>query len=199
MPRSVPRNCLREQIAQVAARLMAEDGIEDYAVAKRKAAQQAGVANSKQLPDNEEIEAALRAYRAIFQPDHPARLLELRQLALQVMLEFAQFNPHLTGPVLQGGAGKHAGIHLQVFIENAKVVEHFLLDRNIIFQTREIRLYAGELVIRAPVLAFERGNVEICLTVLSPRELRTQLRTSPGGKFIQRADCKSVEAMIAAG
>jgi hypothetical protein len=197
MPRNPARNHSREYIAQIAARLMAEDGIEDYAVAKRKAARQAGATESKHLPDNEEVEAALRAYRAIYKPDHPGQLLELRRLALQVMLEFAQFNPHLTGSILHGGAGKYAGIHLQAFIENAKAAEHFLFDRNIAFQTREICFYAGDLVIRAPVLVFERGESEICLTVLSTRELHTQLRTSPDGRVVRRADRKSVEAMIA--
>jgi hypothetical protein len=55
------RNDERSRIAHLAARLMAEDGIEDYATAKRKAARQAGVADLRQLPTNEEVDEALHA------------------------------------------------------------------------------------------------------------------------------------------
>ena len=55
-----PRNDVRSRIAHIAARLMAEDGIEDHALAKRKAARQAGLSDSRQLPDNDEINEALK-------------------------------------------------------------------------------------------------------------------------------------------
>jgi len=51
----------RARIAAAAARLMAEDGIDDFALAKRKAAKQLGVVESQALPGNDEIEAELPA------------------------------------------------------------------------------------------------------------------------------------------
>ena len=60
---------LRRQIAYIAARMMAEDGIADYGTAKTKAARQAGLADSAQLPDNHEIEEALREYQGLYQSD----------------------------------------------------------------------------------------------------------------------------------
>ena len=62
---------------------MAEDGIEDYALAKRKAARQAGTPDARALPTNEEIDAALKAYRQIYEPDtHRERLRALRKAAV---------------------------------------------------------------------------------------------------------------------
>ena len=58
--RSRRDNNLRQHIAYLAARLMAEDGVADYATAKNKAARQAGLADLNLLPDNSEIDAALR-------------------------------------------------------------------------------------------------------------------------------------------
>ena len=52
MPKDRGRNDERSRIAHLAARLMVEDGIEDYAAAKRKAARQAGVSDTRQLPAN---------------------------------------------------------------------------------------------------------------------------------------------------
>ncbi len=71
MPKSRSRrdNNLRRHIAYLAARLMAEDGVADYATAKVKAARQAGLGDAHQLPDNSEIEEALREYQELYQKD----------------------------------------------------------------------------------------------------------------------------------
>ncbi|MBI4191347.1 MAG: hypothetical protein HY525_12520 [Betaproteobacteria bacterium] len=199
MARDPGRNFTRARIAYLAARLMAEDGIEDYALAKRKAARQAGIPDSRQLPNNDEIDAALQLHRELYQREHPLRLRELRQLALEVMDELLRFNPYLTGSVLRGSAGKYAGIHLQLFADNAKGVEHYLLDRNIEFRSSETRLYAGDMQLAAPVLSFSRDGVEVQLTLLSPRELRSQLKASAEGKPIERARRDAVKALLAAG
>ena len=60
---------MRARIAATAARIMAEDGIDDFALAKRKAARQLGAAETEALPANDEVEAELRAYRALYQPE----------------------------------------------------------------------------------------------------------------------------------
>ena len=199
MARASSRNDLRARIAHLAARLMAQDGIEDYALAKRKAARQAGIPESRHLPDNDEIDAALKLYRELYQHDHPAQLRGLRQLALEVMDEFSQFDPHLCGSVLNGNAGKYAGIHLQVFTDNPKSVEHFLLNHRIDFRSDESRLYAGGMTLDVPVLAFDRDGVEIHMTVLSSRDQRLHLKTSPQGKPLERARRQAVAALLAAG
>ena len=87
MPKESGRNDVRSHIAHLAARLMAEDGIEDYALAKRKAARQAGVPGTRDLPGNQEIEAALKLYREIHRPDtHRAQLRELRLTAIRAKI-----------------------------------------------------------------------------------------------------------------
>ena len=122
---------LRAQIAALAARMIAQDGTE-YAVAKRKAASQLlgdEQSATNLLPDNAEVEEEVRRYQALFQGDsQPARLLRLRTVALQVMDALAQFKPYLTGAVLNGTAGEHDDIHLQLFADSAKEVQIFLLD-----------------------------------------------------------------------
>ena len=124
------RNDERSRIAHLAARLMAEDGIEDYAAAKRKAARQAGVADTRQLPTNEEIDAALRMHQTLYGGDaHLERLRELRAQRARVMRDLERFNPYLTGSVLSGTAGKYADINLQLYTDDAKGVELFLIEQ----------------------------------------------------------------------
>src|SRR6267143_1635434 len=58
---------MRVRIAAAAARMMAEDGLDDFALAKRKAARQLVAEDTQALPKNEEIEAELRAYQSLYQ------------------------------------------------------------------------------------------------------------------------------------
>ncbi len=197
MPRETGRNDRRSHIAHLAARLMAEDGIEDYALAKRKAARQAGTPDTRELPANEEIDAALRTYQQIYQQEeHRDRLRALRERALRAMRELAQFNPHLTGSVLNGIAGKYADIKLQLFTDSAKAVELYFIDRGIPYRTAQSRLYCGTEPLTAPVYTVNDEGTEIEITVLSPRELRGSLRTSLEGKSIERAKPPAVEHML---
>lgn len=131
---------LRSQIAMAAARMIAEDGA-DYATAKRKAVKQLlgnGRVNGELLPDNEEIEEEVRAYQELFQGDtQPQRLLQLRQLAAEIMQELAQFNPWLVGAVFNGTAGEHSDIYLHLYTDNSKDVAIFLLNKDVQFEVSE--------------------------------------------------------------
>src|SRR4051812_39451253 len=116
---------LRARIAATAARLVAQDGA-DYGTARRKAARQVlGVdpPSANLLPDNLQIEDEVRKYQALFQgPGQAARLGALRRAALAAMDLLAEFRPYLTGAVLNGTAGEHDDVHLQLFADSAKDV-----------------------------------------------------------------------------
>lgn len=198
MARDRGRNEMRSRIAHLAARLMAEDGIEDHALAKRKAARQAGAPDSQQLPANDEIDAELRAYRQLYQGRvHRDHLRVLRGKALKVMRELEQFNPYLTGSVLNGNAGKYADINLQLYTENAKAVELYLIDRRIPYKAGQGRVYLGEEPRVVPVFTVSDGVTEIEIAVFSMDDLRTTLRTSLEGKALERAKPQAVDDLLA--
>jgi hypothetical protein len=190
---------LRERIAHLAARIMAEDGVDDFGYAKRKAARQAGVRDAKAMPDNQEVEQALAAYRSIYQQqEHPSLLLQLREHALTVMQMLARFRPHLTGSVLSGVAGRHSDIDIQLFAESAKEVEIFLLNAGVRYRAAQARLYLNNDERVVPTFSFEHQDVEIRLTVLDARDLRHTIRTTPAGRPLERAPMAVVEELIAA-
>ena len=198
MPRDSGRNDRRSRIAYLAARLMAEDGIEDYALAKRKAARQAGVPDTRELPGNEEIAEALRTYQQIYHAEeHRDRLRALRETAVRAMRELSRFNPFLTGSVLDGNAGKYADINLQLFTDNAKAVELHLIDRGVPYRTAQKRLYSGEETRTVPVYTVSDQGTDIELTVLSMLDLRGPLKSSREGKSIERAKLPAVEQLLA--
>ena len=199
MPKDRGRNDERSRIAHFAARLMAEDGIEDYAVAKRKAARQAGVPDTRQLPTNDEIDAALRTHQTLYGgAAHVERLRELRRVALEVMRGLARFNPYLTGSVLSGNAGKYADINLQLYTDTGKDVELFLIDRNIPYRAGERRLWCGEEARTVPAFTIDHGGIEVEIVVLARDDLRMPVRTTPAGKPVERARPEAVQALLEA-
>jgi hypothetical protein len=198
MARKGPRqNGARARIAAAAARIMAEDGIDDFALAKRKAARQVGAEDGHALPANDEVEAELRAYRALYQAqEHPARINELRRIALDAMLALRQFHPYLTGPVLAGIAGRYAAIDLQLFPESAKEVELFLLNRDIPYTSIDVRRYSGDHARAVAMLSLTWQGAPLKISVFDPRDERLAIKTSQAGRAIERAGIVEVRTMI---
>lgn len=171
---------MRLRIAHAAARLLAEDGSLDYGTAKRKAARQLGASESGNLPDNQQVEDALRSYQALYQADTSrAHLLHLRQTAIEYMEQFADFDPHLTGPVLNGTAGPHADVNLQLFTDHEKDVEFRLMGMNTPYQAGELR---GEPGGRSyPRFVIDDPRAAIDIIVYPVFELRNMKRLQADG------------------
>lgn len=188
---------MRQRIAAAAARIMAEDGIDDFALAKRKAARVLGAADTESLPRNDEIEAELRDYLALYQAEeHPQRVAELREVALEAMRALERFHPYLTGPVLKGIAGPYAAIELQLFPESAKEVELFLLERNVVFETQEARRYSGDRAHAVSVFTLHWQDWPLKLSVFDPRDERLALKTSQAGRVMERAGIQELAALL---
>jgi hypothetical protein len=178
---------MRNRIAQIAARLMAVDGVSDFALAKRKAARQAGAPDTRNLPNNDEVEQALRTYQQLYQADEqPARLNHLRRNAREMMHLLAPFNPFLSGSVLSGSAGKFAAIEIHLFADSVKELEMFLINRKIPYRSRERRVYLGEEARYAPLFLVSTDQADFELTAFDPRDLHRQMRATAEGRPLER-------------
>lgn len=183
MPRDTSTRAqqMRELIAQQAARLIAEDGIQGFAQAKRKAAQQMGAPDTRNLPTNAEIDQALRVFRGLFQKEEHAEVLrELREQALEAMQLLEGFNPYLTGSVLTGAAGRHSDINLLLYTDSPKEVELFLLNRQIPYRHGERRMGVGDGARQVPVFTLTGPGAEVNVAVLSRNDERTAVRAPAG-------------------
>ena len=126
----------RTRIAQVAAKLIAEHGIADWSLAKRKAIRQLMLPDRAALPGDDEIESALVAYHALFGGAlHVAQLRAQREEALRWMHRLASFEPVLVGGVAAGWATAHSDIQLDLTADNAKSVELALLNAGVAYRT----------------------------------------------------------------
>jgi hypothetical protein len=192
---------LRLEIAAVAARLIAETGL-DYRSAKRKAAQQvlddgrgsAPTVPRGALPDNAEVDLALREHLALFDDGHPARVARMRVAALSLMRRLEAFSPYLTGAVWKGIVAEHAPIHLQLFHDDVKDVAMRLLDDGIDFEVGEVPHFRGDGA-RADVEALMltwRGEPAM-LSLYPQDDLRGALRGVPA----ERGAAAEVERLLA--
>lgn len=198
-PRSRRDQNLRLHIAYLAARLMAEDGVADYATAKQKAARQAGLSDANLLPDNSEVEAALREYQGLYQSEEqPARLRHLREVAVKVMREFDEFRPALVGSVLSGTAGLHSDVNLQLYTDDPKALTLFLLNRRYRFEEGTRSLSRGGRMEAFPQISLDVDDVTVTMTVLGRDDERSSGRARSGDEALQRARVEQVEAMLAA-
>ncbi len=192
------RSNLRREIAALAARMIAEDGISDYGFAKRKAARQLGAVNADELPNNAEIDAEVRTYLSVFQDEeHLERQQFMRVAAAEVMRELEAFRPYLTGAVLEGTAGRYAEVEIDLFPESAKEVEIFFLNHAVAYEHREPRRNQPD----APeaILLFDWGEVPVKLRIYSPDVERLSRRSPHGARQMERARLATVEALIKQG
>ncbi len=171
---------IRNEIASLAAKLIAEEGAE-YGAAKRRAVKQLlgnQKINGNVLPDNAQIEHEVREYQALFFADtQPARLLHLRKLAATLMNELDKFNPYIMGAVFNGTAGEHSDIYLQLYTDNSKDVAIFLLNLGIDYEVSE---HAGKRGEALETLSFLYKNEGVHLLVYNMDDLRHTDKSSRG-------------------
>jgi hypothetical protein len=197
---------IRQLIAQQAARMMAEDGVSDYAYAKKKAGRQLGVSENSVLPTNAEIEEEIRLYHEIYNADEqPLELAKLRQAALITMQLFAKFNPHLTGSVLDGSAGKFSQTNIHLFADSAKDVEMFLLNQQIPFESSEKSYRLSDKPSKdkkekvrktVPVFTLETELGLQKLSVFDVDDMRVAVKRTVDGSNAERADINDLQALI---
>lgn len=178
---------------------MAEHGIRDFFVAKRKAAERLGVNDGvAALPKNTEIETALAEYQRLFgRESHEESLQAQRRAALTAMQQLREFEPRLVGPVLSGTATEHSEVQLHLFTDFAESVALKLIDHGIAHEVTERRVrMSPERVLAYPGLRFEVGDQAIEVTVFPMDGIRQAPVSPVDGRPMRRANAIEVEALL---
>ncbi len=124
------------EIVEACARIIAEEGEQDYARATRKALARLGLPENTRYPRYADITEALNHYLALFQADtQPEALHRLRLEARNILklLERAlpESEPVLTGAVALGHANAFSAIEIELFVDDFKTFDFFLFDHEI--------------------------------------------------------------------
>jgi hypothetical protein len=189
---------LRRALAQEAARIMSEQGIDDFLLAKRKAAERLGVGDASVLPKNTEIEEALAEHHRLFEGNrHDTALADLRTIALRTMRLLREFEPRLVGPVLSGSASAHSEINLHLFAESAETIALRLLEHGIPHQVMERRLrYEPGRLVSYPAFRFVAGQQPIDAVVFPVNGIRQSPASPVDGRPMRRGDVADIEALL---
>ncbi len=190
----------RYRLAQECARIMVEEGLQDFLAVKRKAAIRLGLTDRALFPSNVEIQQALTDYQRLFRADkQPMWLQTLRQTALEAMRFLTRFQPHLVGSVLLGTADQGTAIQLHLLTNTAEEVMLFLIDHRIPFETGEQRLRLSQGAwVALPRFTFHADGITIELIVFSQRWMREIPLCPVDGRPMKRAAAAQVQALLAA-
>jgi hypothetical protein len=188
----------RLMVAQEAARIIVNQGIRDFGIAKKKAAERLGLGDRGSLPGNVEIEQAVSEHLQLFAGDSHADLLQtMRQAALSAMELLSAFRPRLVGPVLNGTADANSVINLHVFADSAESVAHALDRHGFNYKSYERRLKSRR--DRAETYAgfeFHHGEAAVQATVFPVDGIRQAPISPIDGKPMKRADEKAVRELL---
>jgi hypothetical protein len=192
---------LKAEIAASAAAMVVEEGLE-YGPAKRQAVKKMGLPMRTALPDNDELEDAVREYIALFCADtQPGELAALRELALLWMRRMVQFRPFLGGAVWHGTATRLSDIYIQLFCDDPKSAEIALIEHKVDYEPRTVSGFTGGSVEALSVRSLCKPlneTVGVHLMVYDHDDLRGALRPDSKGRA-PRGDLAAVERLLAHG
>jgi hypothetical protein len=190
---------LREQLAEEAARLMAEHGIQDFSLAKRKAAERLGVrAGAGALPSNAHIHERLVERQRIFEPNEHDRLVhKLRVVATNVMRVLDGFRPKLVGGVLDGTVTVTSPIELHVFSDSPEAVAAALEGCGFRLHDSQRRYrFGGDSAEQIPGFDLIVDDEELQVMVFPERGPRHSPLSPIDGKPMRRASRSAVLALL---
>jgi hypothetical protein len=191
-------NRMRELITQEAARIMADEMLHDFRLAKQKACQRLGYDGRSGLPGNDEIQAALQQYISLFKSaTQPGLLQDLRRAALEAMEFLQAFQPRLVGAVLKGTADRFSPINLHVFADPVESVLQFLVEKNIPYDLGNRHfVYRNGRQEDVMLCQFQAGERQFELSLFPLVGLREPPSSAVDGKPIERASTQEVKALL---
>jgi hypothetical protein len=185
-------------VAQETARIIVNQGIRDYHMAKLKAAERLGLHARGSLPGNGEIEQAIEDYHQIFGGDsHQDLLRELRRTALRAMAIMRTFEPRLVGPVLNGTADENSVINLHAFTDSPESLSIHLQAAGYDNRTLDRRLKTRkDAVTTFPAYEFVLDGHAVQTTVFPYDGIRQAPLSPVDGRPMRRADDRQVAALL---
>ncbi|SIT68717.1 hypothetical protein SAMN05216526_0916 [Ectothiorhodosinus mongolicus] len=188
---------MRQLIAEEAARIILDEGVLDYHLAKRKAADRLGAVQTRNLPRNTEIEAAVIERQRLFEDEEtPLRIAHLQAVALKAMDLLERYSPRLVGSVLQGIDNGRQEITLHAFAESVEEVMFFLADCGVSYRVSERRVRSTRGHEPTPCIEFGAEDVDIDVLVFPIDGLRQAPLSPINGKPMKRASAREVEALM---
>jgi len=189
---------LQRQVVLEAARIICEQQLTDYRLAKLKAAERLGIDPRKGgMPDNASIQEAVIEYQRLFGGrDYAQRLQLLRETAVRAMELLCDFDARLVGAVASGATTDAHLVRLHGFADKPEMLDMFLENRGIPYQTGERRYrYADGRTQEVPTARFEAGEVGIEVAMFAEHDRRRAPLSPHDGQPMKRLTLVQAKAL----
>jgi len=190
---------LKDMIAQESARIIAEQGIENFSVAKAKAAKILNAEKKGCLPNNSEVEKKLFQHFEIFHhKSHSNLIYSMRSTALIIMQLFNNYRPFLVGSVANETASKSSIINIHLTSDNSEEIIHVLEKYKIFYRSHERQLKINQKINKKFMgLKFNYQDTNIELTIFSYKESKHAPISRIDNKPMKRIKLKKLEKLLA--
>ena len=188
----------RQMLAQEAARIIVEQGIQAFRLPWFWPAERLGLSGRGSLPGNSEIQDAVSEHLKLFGRESHLNLLQMmRRAALSAMEILSPFNPRLVGPVLNGTAATNSAVNLHVFSDTPELIAMKLDEQQMTYKAYERRLKSRR--DQAETFAgfrFLHDESSIEATVFPVDGMRQAPISPVDGRPMKRADHSAVRMLL---
>lgn len=184
-------------LAQEAARVICEEQVTDYRLAKQKAAERLGLGPRASMPDNASVQQAVLDYQRLFGgSEYTEHLARLRRTALQAMKWLADFEPRLVGAAVSGAINATHRVQLHAFHEKAESLDIFLQDRGVPFEPGDRRYrYNNGQEHEIPMASFDADGIGVDVAVFPIDDMQRAPLNPADGHAYKRLDLAAVEKL----
>lgn len=188
---------MRQRLAQEAARIMLESGLQDFQYAKQKAAEHLKTSGTHNLPNNIEIEQAIEEYQRLYKANsQPEHLRHLRKTALEAMQFFKDYSPRLVGSVISGTADEHSPVYLHLFSDNLETIAMQLIDHKIPYELINKRIHwRNDEYETITAYKFYVGDIRIEALVFNNKQRQAPLSPVDGRPY-KRLNIKQLQMLL---
>lgn len=187
-----------QEISRLAAKILAEEGINDYLLAKQRAIQRLHLPAKTGLPKNSEIHKYLAEHLEIFDRNRlTSRQAQFRKLAQEIMDMLEEFQPLAVGSIVDGIITKSSRLQIHLFASTPEHVATTLMEKNIPYQlTEQVIRYTATKTENKPAYNFLMGDTPVSLCVFSENERRKIPIDPITGKSTERISLNSMKNIL---
>lgn len=155
------------EIAQTAARLMHQQSLQDYGIAKRKALESLGLPSRQALPENQQVDEALRQQLALFASEADKQWKQKLQQAATNASEFLKTFRHYIGGSLASQTCKQDDrLEIHLYCDTAEPLLWSLQDNQIPYVEGQRVIQIGRRQEQEfPCFSFVADEVAVSITV----------------------------------
>lgn len=187
----------RLAVREEAARIMEQQGIRDFQMAKTKAVERLGIGRGFPLPTNQEIEETLRQRLHLFNGDswlHRCRLMW--RIATETMEMFSCYEPRLVGALLRGAVTNRTPVELHLFTDAPEAVAASFAEHDVPWESfdKRVRVRKNRFAL-IPAFRFAREDVSVELLAFHSKGIREAPLCPVDGKPMVRVSLPRAREM----